>query len=129
MPALAEIGGWVNYDQIPQFYFGQPHSFYHVGIKPSCPLFVFGLQNQLETYLNTLNGDWFRYAPQNYLIWTNFTSLGLAAGIRNTKGLENLIMLITSFQTDWANGYMPQEFWNWLRKARVPGQKYPPSAT
>jgi hypothetical protein len=118
-----------NFNQIPQFYFGQPYSFYHMGIKPPIPLFVFGVQNQLETYLNTLNGDWFRYAQQNYVVWTNLTPIGLADGIRKTKGLENLIMLITPFQSDWANGYMPQEFWNWLRKVRIPGQKYPPTAT
>ena len=99
--------------------FGRPYSYYHMGIKPPVfPLFISGLHNILDGYLNTLNGDWFRYASQNYVVWTHLTPSELAGGIRGVKGLEDIVMLITPFQPSWAHGYMHQEFWNWLQKPR-----------
>jgi hypothetical protein len=112
----------------PHFQFGRPYSYYHVGIKPpTFPLFIAGIHSLLDGYLNTLNGDWFRYASQNYVVWTSLAPSELANGIRATRGLENLILFITPFQPSWANGYMPQEFWNWLQKPRFPGYKYTPN--
>ena len=104
----------------------KPYSFYHMGIKPeSFPWSLNETQKNLDAYLTSLNGDWIRYAPQNYVVWTNLEPLELANGIRAAQGLRNLVMLITPFQADWANGYMPPEFWQWLKKIRFPQQQAP----
>jgi hypothetical protein len=115
------------FTQLPPFQLNQPYSYYHMGIKPQIPLFFRGIQKALEDYLSTLKGDWFRYAAQNYVIWTSLSPVELANGVRAQKGLENLVMLITPFQPSWVGGYMPQEFWNWLQKQRVPGYVYTPN--
>jgi hypothetical protein len=106
--------------------FARPYSFFHIGLKPPPgTIFLVGIQKSLEAYLTSLNGDWFRYAAQNYVVWTNLDASELAQGIRGTNGLENLAMLITPFSPERANGFMPQEFWTWLNKARFPKQTVP----
>jgi hypothetical protein len=98
------------------FTFNRVPTYYHVGIKPP---FLMLMPNQtFEAYLNTLKGDWFRYGGQNYIVWTHVTAQELAEGARNTKGLENLIILVTPFVREMLYGYMPQDFWNWLAKPR-----------
>jgi len=91
-------------------------SYFHVGIKP--PLFMLMPNQTFESYLNTLNGDWFRYAAQNYVVWTHLSGKALADGAIKTKGLENLIILVSPFSPETLYGYMPQEFWNWFAKPR-----------
>lgn len=104
----------------------KPYSFYHIGIKPEVfPWSVNQIQKNLDAYLTSLNGDWIRYASQNYVVWTNLEALELANGIRAAQGLQTLVMLITPFHPDWANGYMPPEFWQWLRRIRFPQQTFP----
>jgi len=97
------------------------HRFVHLGINP-----VNGLPTPLhpaiETHLGTLpNGDWYRYASQNYVVWTDRDLTELVTELHSVPTLGNCYFLATEFsQIDATKiqGWMPMEFWGWLNKPR-----------
>jgi hypothetical protein len=76
---------------------------------------------RLEYCFTTHSIDWYRFGSQNYVL---LTSIGLAELGRLISGLpafENVYVLLTemsNIQPPSCNGWMPQQFWQWLFKAR-----------
>lgn len=94
--------------------------FLHIGINPRQPMITGQIHASIQQFLNQVDGDWYRYASQNYVVWTNWAIADVAAGITRMPGLQNLYLLATEFQPliHTCNGMMPQEFWQWLYKTR-----------
>src|SRR5215472_9699379 len=97
-----------------------PYRFVHLGVNPggNDPGKLFGLgvlamQQRLEPYLTSLNGDWYRYAAQNYVVWTNRDLATLTREINNLPGFTDAFVLATAFNLDAqnCNGMIAQAFW------------------
>lgn len=97
--------------------------FIHLGINPVGNSGIAPPANYnaiLEAYLNQVCPDWFRYASQNYVIWTNLDMQSLAGRILELPGLQNMYVFATVFTSGAlsSNGLMPKQFWDWLHKVR-----------
>jgi hypothetical protein len=101
--------------------------FVHIGINPVGA--VAGQPNAawppnfyplLENYLSRLvtDNDWYRYASQNYVLWTDADVTEVARGVAALAGFQNIYVLVTEFTPAQCSGWMPLMFWNWLRKKR-----------
>jgi len=92
--------------------------FVHVGVNPRDTLV--GWNQVIENYLNNIAGDWYRYAAQNYVVWTDVDLGILSKGITGQPGLGSLYVLATEFTIGPAgcNGMMPKQFWDWLHQNR-----------
>jgi hypothetical protein len=101
--------------------------FVHLGINPvgavagqPNPASPHNFYPLLENYLNQLvvNGDWYRYASQNYVLWTDADLADVARGVAGLTGFQNVYILVTEFTQAQCSGWMPRMFWDWLRKPR-----------
>jgi hypothetical protein len=101
--------------------------FVHLGINPiggaaSNPGVVGWPQNYvliLENFLNSnVNGDWFRYAAQNYILWTDLDLNQLAAAIAAQPGFHVVYVFLSEFTSAQFGGWMPKLFWDWLQQSR-----------
>ncbi len=75
----------------------------------------------LEFYLSNFGGDWYRYASQNYVLWTNEDLGQLSSAIARLPGFQNVYVLVTEIpnvQETVCNGWMPQGFWQWIQQSR-----------
>jgi hypothetical protein len=80
-----------------------------------------GYPEVLQQYLNSVADDWYRYGSQNYVLWTNLDLSDLATQIVRLPGYASVYVLaieIADPAPAGSNGWMPQQFWNWLRKPR-----------
>jgi hypothetical protein len=99
--------------------------FVHLGFNPvgSSPPSFFSdnqrMREAIESYLHQNAGDWYRYAAQNYVVWTHEGLSEFASNLRQQPGLQNIYLFVTEFSPVGANGWMPQAFWDWLFKPRV----------
>jgi hypothetical protein len=75
----------------------------------------------VESYLRSLGGDWYRYAAQNYVVWTNWDITQLAQGLAGLPGFQNVYVLVTEMDLQFykTNGWMPQKFWDWIYQFRL----------
>jgi hypothetical protein len=100
--------------------------FVHLGINPVGALAAqvgtqppANYQLVLEQFLNlSVSGDWFRYASQNYVIWTNADLQQLATAIAGLPGFQIVYVFATEFTLAQQKGWMPEGFWQWLVKPR-----------
>jgi hypothetical protein len=76
------------------------------------------IRSKIESYLNPVAGDWYRYARQNYVLWTDKDLASLTEEITKLPGLGNFYVLATEFFPAQCNGMMPKHFWEWLQKPR-----------
>jgi hypothetical protein len=86
--------------------------------SPSLPVNFF---SRLERFL-TQHADWYRYASQNYVLYTDDDLTQLAEAIKALPGFENVYLLFTeitdtSFQG--CQGIMVPKFWRWIHGERV----------
>ncbi len=95
----------------------QPSRFVHLGLNPRT-LLPRDTHNKIENYLNAVAIDWYRYAAQNYVLWTNKDLASLTRELTQLPDLQNFYFLATEFSRPQANGMMPQVFWEWLSKVR-----------
>ena len=103
---------------------GRKRRFVHVGLNFRRILpapAVKTIHNCVQAYLDTLGGDWYRYAAQNYVVWTEKDPASLSREITQQPGLTNIYVLATEFNPSpyTANGMMPKVFWDWLHKQRI----------
>ncbi|MFZ0640646.1 MAG: hypothetical protein WAM59_13210 [Candidatus Acidiferrales bacterium] len=91
--------------------------FVHLGINPRGILPI-GTHATVEKYLDTAASDWYRYAAQNYVLWTNADVLALARGVTSLPGMSNFYVFVTEFSHAAANGMMAREFWDWFNRSR-----------
>lgn len=84
----------------------------HIYINPKD-----GVSNdQVETQMN-LAVDWYRYASDSYIVYTT-------SDIAKWQGrLKPLVepggrLLIIEVKVNSRNGWMTQDFWDWLKKPR-----------
>src|SRR4051812_39701620 len=99
--------------------FGQ-FRFVHLGMNPG--VLIFGLHTAVEQHLSSLpNTDWYRYAGQNYVVWTNLPLMDLVQGFQQHPTLKNVSVLATEFSSVVGSyaGFMPKEFWDWFNKPRL----------
>jgi hypothetical protein len=95
------------------------YRFVHVGINPKGAGIETLVPNAaIEAYLTANVPDWFRYAAQNYVLWTNLPVADVARQITNIGGLSQMYVFAVEFHATNQNGMMPQNFWNWLYKPR-----------
>ena len=86
--------------------------FLHVYIKPNKE----SSKEQIETKLN-LAIDWYRYANDLYIIYTTSDA---------DKWQERLLqfveddgsLFLCQFEINERNGWMSQDFWDWIKKPR-----------
>lgn len=94
----------------------------HVGINPvgavvqipgsAAPV---NWNQTLETHLMGLNGDWYRFASQNYMVWTDRTLAEIVNGIIALPGFHTMYVLATevsSLDGQQTNGWMPMVSWD-----------------
>ncbi len=100
-------------------YYQVPPHFVHLGFNPGRVLSL-NVNKQIENYLDSVADDWYRYAAQNYVVWTNKDVTSLSKELTQQAGLESLYVLATEFSRAPAhcNGMMPKKFWDWLNKPR-----------
>lgn len=75
----------------------------------------------LEGYLGQISGDWYRYASQNYVLWTDRDLTQIAMEIARLPGFQVVYVFVTEIpavQLSLCSGWMPEQFWNWLRQWR-----------
>lgn len=89
----------------------------HLGFNPQKTLAIL-VRKPIEDYLTGLGGNWYRYAPQSYVIWTNKELAALTREITSIPGCNSLYVLATAFTHDLenCNGMMPKPFWEWLQQ-------------
>ena len=101
--------------------------FVHIGLNPvgavatqdPPPTWPANFNRSLEAFLSRYSRDWYRYGSQNYIIWTNADLAQLSAGITAIPGFQNVYVLATEVNLFGGyNGWMPQQFWEWLKKYR-----------
>ena len=75
----------------------------------------------LQSYLTQVvaDGDWIRYADQNYVLWTDADLTDLARGIAALTGFQIVYVFVTEFTLSQCSGWMPPTFWQWLRRPRA----------
>ena len=96
----------------------------HLGINPigggSILTQPFNWNRPLETLL-VQHGDWFRYANQNYVLFTDADLTYLSNEIKALPGFHSVFILlaeISGFDPIRCNGWMDPKFWEWLRGRR-----------
>lgn len=89
--------------------------FVHLGFNQRT-LLSLGTNATIEKYLNEIAGDWYRYGPSNYVIWTDADLTELAESIKRLPGMANSYVFASEISS--YNGMMPPEFWAWLQKPR-----------
>lgn len=96
------------------------HRYVHLGFNPtgSSKEFRNLPHAAIEAHLNVVALDWYRYASQNYVVFTNAHLAELVTGIRSIPGLEHVYSFATEFHPSGANGIMTRKFWDWLNKPR-----------
>jgi hypothetical protein len=100
----------------PPVWYGA-HRLVHLGVNPRGAIPP-GAMQALEAYLTGLQGDWYRYASQNYVVWTNKELDLLAREIVAIPLLSQYFVFATVFHPNMptCNGWLPQQFWDWLQK-------------
>jgi hypothetical protein len=76
----------------------------------------------LQRHLDRVATDWYRYASQNYVLWTTIGLDELARSISALPGFQNVYVFATEFAPPEGvsfNGWMPPKFWQWVRKPRI----------
>lgn len=81
---------------------------------------------KLEAYLSGVAGDWYRYAPFTYILWSNKDLSELTTSIPKLSGLEQVYVFATEFNTSQYSGWMPKRFWDWLSRPRLQYPFYAP---
>jgi hypothetical protein len=79
------------------------------------PLSTFGTNpSNLDTKLSTL-GDWIRFNPTQWYIWTDRTKNELVSQVQATL-LIGEQFIVVSLQPEFAQGSAPLWIWNWLNE-------------
>jgi hypothetical protein len=87
------------------------------GVKGPPPL---NWTNRLEALLPQY-GDFYRYAQQNYVIFTDVDLAFLSNQIRALPGFQGVFVLLVEmpgFDPYMCNGWMDPRFWEWLKGRR-----------
>ena len=68
--------------------------------------------------------DWFRYAPNCWIIYTAQDAKYWSDKLRGLPGMEgHATMLLVEINPEKRAGWMPKSFWKWLKEDRVPVKK------
>jgi hypothetical protein len=93
--------------------------FVHMGLNPrNLGSFDVSVNKKIESYLDIVADDWYRYGAQNYVLWTNKELASLSWELTQQPGLEKLYVLTTEFSRAQINGMMTPQFWEWFTKPR-----------
>ena len=94
----------------------------HLGINPlgagSVPA---ANPNALLEPLLTQRADWYRYARQNYVLFTDANLSSLSNEIKALPGFHSAFVLLVempAFDSLKINGWMDPKFWKWLQGQR-----------
>lgn len=88
--------------------------FLHVSFSPNMTDIA-----SLETVFNAAR-DWYRYAPNCWLLFTSMKAESWITRVRNIPGMERAYVFVcpVDLGDDDTTGWVPQEVWNFLRKHR-----------
>jgi hypothetical protein len=92
----------------------------HLGINPRGGGRPGNWNRALEALL-LQHGDWFRYANQNYVVFTDADLRYLSDRIRSLPGFQATYILLTELSAVdhlHCNGWMDPKFWQWLQGKR-----------
>lgn len=76
----------------------------------------------LQSFFGNRGIDWYRYASQNWVLWTDADLTELSMSIQGLPGFKEVYVLATEVGGTTPltlQGLMPQVFWNWIYKPRV----------
>jgi hypothetical protein len=96
----------------------RPYRMVHVGFNPRASVaeLLTKAHTTIETYLTSLQGNWFRYGAQNYVVWTNKDLTELSKDIVALSGLNDFYVFVIEFDRGNYSGLMPIQFWDWINK-------------
>jgi hypothetical protein len=87
-------------------------TFMHVYISPKEGI----TREQVEQKMN-LGIDWYRYTNNLYIVYTT-ADIGKWQSRLQELVEPNGFMFICGFDMGSYNGWMQEDFWNWIKKAR-----------
>jgi hypothetical protein len=93
----------------------------HVGINPQGGGTIFNQPINWNARIEALlvqYGDFYRYANQNYVLFTDANLAYLSNAIRALPGFQGVYVLLTemtALDTLRCNGWMDPRFWQWLQ--------------
>lgn len=96
----------------------------HLGVNPLGCGTVFTRPLHWNERLEALlvkHGDWYRYAGQNYVIYTDSDLFYLSNEIKAIPGFQSVYILLaemSGFDPVRCNGWMDPKFWEWLQGRR-----------
>lgn len=61
--------------------------------------------------------DWFKYAPNCWIVWTTSDAEKWYERLRPLIGDADSLFIV-ALDIEERQGWMPQRFWDWLRKKR-----------
>lgn len=73
---------------------------------------------EIEEVLNKAE-DWYRYAPNCWLIYTNQTPKTWHERLKSIPWLADQRYLILEVNLGERSGWLPKDTWNWLNKERL----------
>jgi hypothetical protein len=90
--------------------------FLHVG----CLFPTRAKTTELDRVFDASGDEWIRYAPNNWIIWTEKSAADLFSLLKPYVTLDDCV-LITGLDLNERNGWMPKWIWDWL-DARIRSQ-------
>ncbi len=96
----------------------------HLGINPIGSGTVWNQPKDVNATLERLlskHGDWYRYAAQNYVLFTDANLTSLATEIRTLPGFQHsycLLVEIGNWDPNHLNGWIDPKFWQWINGKR-----------
>lgn len=86
--------------------------FYHITIRPKSGKTIDDIEKQMNKAL-----DWYRYTDNCYVVYSTADMKTLMGRLRDLVDQGGLLF-ISELNTSNRNGWMPKEFWEWLKMDR-----------
>lgn len=75
-------------------------------------------RDEIQKVLDGMGGDWLRYAPNAWIVWTSDSPEQLYQRLLPFTGRPNELVLILRVNPDGRYGWMPKSVWDWFKKER-----------
>lgn len=78
--------------------------------------------SDLDGFFNEIGDDWVRYAPNNWIVWTNRSASSWFALLKPTLATTDQI-LISELNLEERAGLLTPVIWDWIDKKRAGGME------
>lgn len=95
----------------------QEFKFLHLGINFKTKTPTTETLSEIEAILNKAK-DWYRYAPNCWLIYTSHDAKTWHQRLRNISWITDQSYLICSVDLENRSGWLPKNTWEWVNQAR-----------